>query len=152
MKRFPLSLCLLVVGLTALGTTLQAQSRSMAPASQPKEIERLVDRYFVSLNEPDDARRRGLIEQVWAENGRFGVVPLVVGDGLAAIDEITKAGMTKFPGATVRRTSNIEGAGNYYRWHFTQTQADGTPLSGGVDFAVIVGGKLQSVIGFFDFR
>ena len=152
MKRFLLTLCLMVIGFTAHGTTLRAQSRPMAPASQTKDIERLVDRYFVSLNEPDDARRRDLIKQVWAENGRFGVVPLVVGDGLSAIDEISKAGMTKFPGASVRRTSNIEGAGNYYRWHFTQTGADGTPLSGGVDYAIIVDGKLQSVIGFFDFR
>lgn len=151
MRRFLISLCLVVVAMAALGTNLHAQLKPIAPVSQMKNIEELVDRYFISLNEPDDKRRRELIKQVWAEKGKFGVVPFVEGDGLTGIDEVTKGGITKFPGATVRRTSKIDGSGNYYRWNFTLSQADGKPISSGVDFAVIVDGKLQSVIGFLDF-
>src|SRR5256885_16327188 len=87
MRRVSLSLCSAVVAMTIHGTSLHAQSKPIAPVSQMKDIEQLVDRYFISLNESDDKRRRELIKQVWAEKGRFGVVPLVVGDGIAAIDE-----------------------------------------------------------------
>jgi hypothetical protein len=150
MKRSLILSCILVAAIAAFSTDLCAQVKAIAPASQLNNIEELVDRYFISLNDPDDRRRRDLIKQVWAEKGKFGVVPLIEGDGLAAIDEVTKGGMTKFPGATVRRTSKIDGAGNYYRWNFTVSQADGKPIASGVDFAVIIDGKLQSVIGFID--
>ena len=35
-------------------------------------IEELIDRYFDSLNESDDKRRRDLTKYVWAEKGKFG--------------------------------------------------------------------------------
>ena len=149
MKRFLIVSSFLVVVIATFSTDICAQSKPLAPANQ--SVEELVDRYFISLNEPDDKRRRELIKQVWAEKGKFGVVPFGEGYGLAGIDEITKGGLTKFPGATVRRTSKVDGSGIYYRWNFTLSTADGKPLSSGVDFATIVDGKLQSVIGFLDF-
>lgn len=150
MKRYLILSCLLVIATITFTTNIPAQTKPLAPPSQMKEIEELVDRYFISLNEPDDKKRRDLIKQVWSDKGKFGVVPFIEGDGLAGIDEVTKGGITKFPGATVRRTSKVDGSGNYYRWTFTLSTADGKPLSSGVDFAVIADGKLQSVIGFLD--
>lgn len=91
-----------------------------------------------------------LIKQVWAEKGKFGVVRIAEADGLDAIDELTKGDIVKYRDTTVRRTGKIDGSGNYYRWNFTRSRNDGTPFASGVDFAVIVDGKLQSVIGFLD--
>ena len=91
-----------------------------------------------------------MIKQVWAEKGTFVVAPFVEGEGLAGIDEVTKGGIIKFPNSTVRRTSRIDGAGIYYRWTFTLSRNDGKPLSSGTDYAIIVDGKLQSVIGYLD--
>lgn len=151
MKRYITLSCLLFVAIATFITEPQAQSKQMAPASSMSKIEELVDRYFISLNEPDDKKRRELIKEVWSDKGKFGVVPFIEGDGLVGIEEVTKGGITKFPGCTVRRTSKVDGAGNYYRWNFTLSAADGRPVSSGVDYAVIVDGKLQSVMGFLDF-
>jgi hypothetical protein len=52
----------------------------------------------------------------------------------------------QFFGAT-----KIDGFGNYLRWGFTLSAADGTPILSGIDFAIIENGKLQLVMGFFDF-
>lgn len=151
MKRFLISSCILAIVVVAASTILHAQTKPITPATQIKDIEELVDRYFVSLNEPDDKKRRDLIKQVWSDKGKFVVVPIIEGEGLVGIDEVTKGGITKFPGCTVRRTGKVDGAGIYYRWNFTLSQADGKPISSGTDYAIIVDGKLQSVIGFLDF-
>lgn len=57
----------------------------------------------------------------------------------------------QFPNAEARRTSKIDGFGNYLRWSFTLSQAGGKPILGGVDFGITVDGKLQLVMVFFDF-
>src|SRR5580765_2919354 len=153
MKRYLFLLSMLIVATAALGTDLRAQLKPMAPAipvSQMNNIEELVNRYFVSLNEPDDKKRRDMVKQVWSEKGKFGVVRIVEADGLDAIDELTKGDMLKFPNTTVRRTSHIDCSGNYYRWNFVRSREDGKVIASGVDYAIIVDGKLLSVIGFLD--
>ncbi|HEV2903844.1 MAG TPA: nuclear transport factor 2 family protein [Pyrinomonadaceae bacterium] len=113
-------------------------------------VEELVDRYFDSLNETDSRRRRELTKQVWAENGKFGT-PYSEVEGHEAIDALVEGVQKRFPNSRVRRTSRIDGFGDYLRWSFTLSQADGRPIIGGVDFGIVVDGKLQLVMGFFDF-
>src|SRR6187455_2317558 len=113
-------------------------------------IEVLIDRYFDSLNESDDKRRRDLTKSVWSEKGKFGT-PYGEVEGLDAIDALVAGVHRKFPNAIVRRTTKIDGFGTYLRWGFTLSNADGTPILSGVDFAIIENGKLQLVMGFFDF-
>jgi hypothetical protein len=114
------------------------------------KIEELIDRYFDSLNETEAARRLDLTRRVWAEKGKFGT-PYGEVEGHAAIAALVAGVQKQFPGAKVRRTSRIDGFGNYLRWSFTLSQADGKPILGGVDFGVVADGKLQLVMGFFDF-
>ena len=114
------------------------------------KTEELIDRYFDSLNETDSKRRRDLTKQVWAEKGKFGT-PYGEVEGQDAIDALVAGVHKKFPNSKVRRTSKIDGFGNYLRWSFTLSEADGKPILGGVDFAIVVDGKLQLVMGFFDF-
>ena len=113
-------------------------------------IEELLDRYFDSLNESDDKRRRDLTKYVWAEKGKFGT-PYGEVEGLEAIVALVSGVQKKFPNATVRRTSRIDGFGNYLRWGFTLSGSDGKPILSGTDFAIVENGKLQLVMGFFDF-
>jgi hypothetical protein len=118
--------------------------------SRMTTIEELIDRYFDSLNEPDSKRRGALTRQVWAEKGKFGT-PYGEVEGHDAINLLVEGVHKQFPNAKVRRTGKIDGFGNYLRWSFTLSQADGKPILGGVDFAIVVDGKLQLVMGFFDF-
>ncbi|MBC7900922.1 MAG: nuclear transport factor 2 family protein [Saprospiraceae bacterium] len=118
--------------------------------NQITNIEELIDRYFDSLNETDSKRRRVFTKQVWAEKGKFGT-PYGEVEGHDAIDNLVAGVQKQFPNSRVRRTSRIDGFGKYLRWSFTLSQADGKPIIGGVDFGVIIDGKLQLVMGFFDF-
>jgi len=72
-------------------------------------------------------------------------------EGQGAIDALVAGVHKKFPNSKVRLTSKIDGFGNYLRWNFTLSEADGKPILAGVDFAIVVDGKLQLVMGFFDF-
>ncbi len=112
--------------------------------------EELIDRYFDSLNETDKTRRRYLTKQVWAEKGKFGT-PYGEVEGHDAIVALVEEVQKRFPNSKVRRTSEVDGFGNYLRWNFTLSQADGKPILGGADFAIVVDRKLQLVMGFFDF-
>jgi len=156
MKRTLIAFCLFVVVLIALSTTGSAQQTQVPNGKQSPNnnqmtnIEELIDRYFDSLNETDSKRRRDLTKQVWAEKGKFGT-PYGEVEGHDAINTLVEGVQKQFPNAKVRRSSKIDGFGNYLRWSFTLSQADGKPILGGVDFAIVVDGKLQLVMGFFDF-
>lgn len=130
-------------------TTASDQSKP-ASLSENANTETLVNRYFESLNEPDQKRRLELTKQVWAEKGKFGT-PYEEVAGWEAIDALIGRVLKTFPAATVRRTTRIDGFGNYLRWGFTLSEANGTPILSGTDFAIIENGKLQLVMGFFDF-
>lgn len=117
---------------------------------QSLNIEALVNLYFDSLNEPGAQRRRALTNQVWAERGKFGT-PYAEVEGHDAIANLVADVQKRFPNSTVRRTTRIDGFGDYWRWGFTLSEADGAPILSGIDFAIIKNGKLQLVMGFFDF-
>jgi hypothetical protein len=154
MKRVFIGFCFFVIVSMTLSATGSAQQAAGGKPSQNNsqitDIEELVDRYFDSLNETDDKRRRDLTRQVWAEKGKFGT-PYGEVEGHEAIHTLAGGVHKRFPNAKVRRTSKIDGFGKYLRWSFTLSQADGKPILGGVDFAIIADGKLQLVMGFFDF-
>ena len=148
-----LGMTLVLAALSVTGNAQQTPVRNEKKSpnnNQTANIEELIDRYFDSLNETDATRRRELTRQVWAEKGKFGT-PYGEVEGHEAIVALVAGVQQQFPGAKVRRTSKIDGFGNYLRWSFTLSQPDGKPLLGGVDFGMIVDGKLQLVMGFFDF-
>jgi hypothetical protein len=152
MKRIFILFCALILAATtAFAQQTAAPSRPDAGnMDQKAKIEDLINRYFDSLNETDEKRRRELSKQVWAEKGKFGT-PYGEVEGLDAIDALIEGVHKKLPNSTVRRTTKIDGFGNYLRWGFTVSEANGTPILSGVDFAIIENGKLQLVMGFFDF-
>lgn len=150
MKQTLIAFCFFAVVIMTLSITANAQQTNAKQSSGNTNIEELVDRYFDSLNETDNKRRRELTKQVWAEKGKFGT-PYSEVEGHDAIDALVAGVQKQFPNAIVRRTSKIDGFGNYLRWSFTLSQPDGKPILSGVDFAIIADGKLQLVMGFFDF-
>ncbi len=115
------------------------------------DLERLIDKYFNSLNETNDQRRRRLIEEVWAENGKFAS-PVGAVAGYDAIDIQVQGFQKQFPDTEVRRTGKIDVLDDkYVRFNFEAAQADGAAFTKGVDFGIVADGKLQLVVGFFDF-
>ena len=114
------------------------------------EYNELIDKYFAGLNETDDERRRELIEQVWAENGKF-ISPFGVAIGHDAIDAKARKALDQLAGGEVCRASDIETLHDCLRLKFEVVNQSGEAFIGGVDFGMIEDGKLQSMTGFFDF-
>jgi len=147
----------LVISVVILAATAVFSQQTAVP-SKPEngsvnlqaDIEALINRYFDSLNETNERHRRELTKQVWAEKGKFGT-PYGEVAGQDAIEALIAGVQKRFTNSVVRRTTKIDGFGNYLRWGFTLSAADGTPILSGVDFAIIEKGKLQLVMGFFDF-
>jgi hypothetical protein len=44
------------------------------------DIATTIDRYIAAWNEPDDARRRAIVGETWAEDGSY-LDPLMAGEG-----------------------------------------------------------------------
>ena len=133
MKQTLIAFCLTALVSLALSGTGNCQQIQLTGGKQSPNnnqmtnIEELIDRYFDSLNEPDGKRRRDLTKQVWAAKGKFGT-PYGEVEGHDAIIALVERVQKQFPGAKVRRTSKIDGFGNYLRWSFTLSQADGKPI------------------------
>src|SRR5262245_241592 len=152
MKRIPVAIWAVILAATTvfLQPTAALAKSELGNVNQKADSEELINRYFDSLNETNEKRRRELTKQVWAENGKFGT-PYGEVSGQDAIAALIAGVQKRFPNSVVRRTTKIDGFGNYLRWGFTLSAVDGTPILSGVDFAIIENGKLQLVMGFFDF-
>ena len=150
MKVLSVLFCVSLTAATAFAQQNLGSRKSQTENGGNARLEALVNRYFDSLNEPDVTRRSELTEQVWAERGKFGT-PYGEVEGREAIVNLVAGVQKRFPKSTVRRTTKIDGFGKYWRWGFTLSEADGTPILSGSDFALIENGKLHLVMGFFDF-
>ncbi|MEP6902751.1 MAG: hypothetical protein ABJA66_13450 [Actinomycetota bacterium] len=118
--------------------------------SPTSKYEELIDCYLESLNETGSQRRSELIKAIWTENGIFAYPEREV-KGFSEIESDVEHVQKQYPGAKVRRVSRIEIVhNNYVRFNWEFGQPGEKPIIAGVDFAVIVGEKLQLVVGFFD--
>jgi SnoaL-like domain len=161
MKRLLVLVSILGIISTAIVAKLNAQQSKPIEHSatvDPEEAnltayyDGIIDRYFESLNETDAQQRRKLIEQVWTETGTFAY-PFHEVKGFAAITDDIERVQKKYPGAKVRRTSEVSVIqGDYVRFNWDFAEPNKETLIRGVDFAVIRSGKLDLIAGFFDYR
>ena len=101
-----------VIHVVILAATVVVSQQTAAPwkpeknnsVNQKPEIEELINRYFDSLNEMNEKRRRELTKQVWAEKGKFGT-PYGEVVGQDAIEELIAGVQKRFRNAIVRRTT-----------------------------------------------
>ena len=110
----------------------------------------LIDRYIAIWNETDAARRRDLIARTWTEDAAY-IDPLMRGQGREGIDTMTQGVQAQFPGLRFRRTSNVDTHNDRVRFAWELGPDGGTARAGGIDFGIIVGGRLQAITGFLDF-
>ena len=110
----------------------------------------LIDRYIAAWNETDTGRRRDLIARTWTEDAAYAD-PMVQGEGHDGIDAMIKGVQAQFPGLRFRRTGTLDAHNDRFRFGWELGPESGHALAGGVDFGVVVGGRLRSVTGFLDF-
>jgi hypothetical protein len=126
---------------------MTATATKTTPAT---EVEQLIDQYIAAWNETDPATRRALIARTWTEDGRY-LDPLMSGEGHDGIDAVVGAVQTQFPGHRFRRTGELDTHHDRVRFSWELGPEEGAALAGGIDFGVIVNGRLQSITGFLDF-
>jgi hypothetical protein len=139
-----------------MGTTNSRNSRvhyftKGGSNEQAYRLDRWLYRGYIAMwNETDAQRRRDLIARTWTEAPSY-LDPLMQGEGQDGIDAMVRGVQERFPGYRFRRTSEVDGHHDRVRFAWELGPEGGPALAGGVDFGVVVGGRLQAITGFLDF-
>jgi hypothetical protein len=113
-------------------------------------MQEIVERYIATWNETDPARRRALIDQVWAADGSY-TDPLADVRGRDQIDAVVAAAQQQFPGLEFRLAGPVDSNHNQARFTWELGSSGAEALVVGFDVAVLDGdGQLRSVHGFLD--
>ena len=111
----------------------------------------IAERYLAIWNEGDNARRRNLIAEAWAEGAQYSD-PLMQGEGRDGIDAMIAGARAQFPGYRFSLAGTPDGHGGNVRfsWSFAP-EGGGAAVARGTDFAMLdAGGRLARVTGFLD--
>ena len=114
-------------------------------------MQEIVEKYLAAWNETDPAKRRALVDEVWAEDGSY-TDPLADVRGRAEIDGLIGAVQQQFPGFVFTLGGNVDAHHDQARftWQLGPAGAAEAPVVG-FDVAVLDGaGQIGSVYGFLD--
>ncbi len=112
-------------------------------------VQRSVLAYVAAWNAADEAVRRELLEQCFAENGSY-VDPAAQVDGRAALVAHTRRIAERWPGSSIVLTSRIDEHNGVACFTWRRVGPDGTSLRDGIDFVTVdADGLLREVRGFF---
>ena len=112
----------------------------------PAEV---VATYGAAWGEPDEDKRRALLEQAWAENGTY-LDPTARADGREALVAHIGGFRQTFVGHEITMASGVDSHDNFVRFAWTMLDPNGAAIMEGVDFGQLdADGKLTSIVGFF---
>lgn len=132
-----------VLLIPALTTSLRAQQ------SGGSAIERVVAAYGQAWNEPVLARRDALLQQAWADQGRY-TDPTADVLGRQALSAHIARFLADNRGTKIELTSTIDSHHGLIRFTWRMVGKDGSPLGDGMDFGEIgPDGRLSRIVGFF---
>lgn len=109
----------------------------------------IVTAYMAAWNEPDEAKRRSLLQKAWADNGRY-TDPMSDAEGRDALVALISQFQKQMPGASITAASGVDE--HHGRLHFAWKlqRSDGSTQMEGIDIGQLAGdGRIQSIVGFF---
>ncbi len=111
----------------------------------------IAERYLAIWNEGDDARRRAMMTDTWAEDARYSD-PLMQGEGRDGIAAMIAGARAQFPGHRFSLAGSPDAHGANLRFSWTLApEGGGAAVARGTDFAVLdAAGRLARVTGFLD--
>jgi len=108
-----------------------------------------IDTLLAAWTETDATRRAGLIERIWATDGRL-IDPPLAAEGHAGISDMAAALQAQFPDHRFRRSSGIDAHHGYLRYGWELVGPEGTVALAGIDVGELTeDGRLQRITGFF---
>ena len=129
--------------------TNRTATTTPTPAPSPAELEALIDRALAAYCDPDVARRRAAIAEVWAPDGEL-LDPPLEGRGHAGLSDAADAVLAHFPEHTFRRTTPVDAHHGYATYEWQLLDSEGRPALSGHDVATLTDrGQLQRIVGFF---
>jgi hypothetical protein len=112
-------------------------------------LEQTLDVYFSAWNEPDRTARLELVGQAFSDEAHY-VDPLADVRGHDGIVDMIEAVRAQYPGATLRRTSEIDAHHEVARFSWDASDAGGEVIVAGIDVATVAAdGRLDGITGFF---
>ncbi|MFJ4666684.1 nuclear transport factor 2 family protein [Kitasatospora purpeofusca] len=118
-------------------------------ANLPTDLGQLAARYLAAWNETDPTARRKLIDEAWAEDGRY-TDPLAAVTGREGVDALIGAAQGQFPGL-VFTLGPVDAHHDIARFTWNLGPAGEEPLVIGFDVLVAdAEGRIASVHGFLD--
>ncbi|KUF11664.1 nuclear transport factor 2 family protein [Pseudoponticoccus marisrubri] len=113
------------------------------------ELTDIIAAYGAAWREGDAARRAGLLQIAWAEDGLYQD-PTGEARGRDALVAHIGGFLEAYPGATLTLTSGIDLHHDRLRFGWRMTLGDGSVLTDGIDIGrVDPDGRLTEIIGFF---
>lgn len=105
--------------------------------------------YGATWNEADEAERRRMLEQAWADDGTY-CDPTVELHGRDALLEHIAGFQASFAGARIKTTSGVEEHHGYVRFSWAMVDGSGTTVTEGFDVGQLGSdGRLKLIVGFF---
>ena len=121
----------------------------MTTTPENRELLRTIDIYCAVWNEPEEQRRRALLNSVWSANATY-TDPTVVANGAEELLAHINTVRARRPGASIARTTALDEHHGYVRFGWRVAQSDGSLLREGIDIAEVSdSGKIRSMLGFF---
>jgi hypothetical protein len=109
----------------------------------------VVDAWMSAYAEPDVARRRAIIDQIWAADGELADPPFD-GAGRDSLSDLADIVLTHYAGHTFRRTSKVDAHHEFARYGWELVAPDGGVAVAGTDFVTFAAdGRLARTVGFF---
>lgn len=107
------------------------------------------DAYGAAWNEPDEAERRRLLEQAWADDGTY-TDPQADLHGRDALIAHIAGFQEQLKGARIVPTSAVDEHHGKIRFTWKMEGADGSAIMEGIDFGELADdGRLKKIVGFF---
>lgn len=105
--------------------------------------------YCAAWNEPDEAKRRALLDRAWADDGVY-IDPIAEARGRDALIGVIGGMHAQQPGARIALTSGIDQHHNQVRFRWDYINAEGKTQISGIDVGELApDGRLARIIGFW---
>lgn len=112
-------------------------------------LDQAIDIYCAAWSDPDPARRRAHLSEVWADDATY-TDPTVHAVGIDALLAHIAGVVARRPGARVLRTSRVDVHHDLARFAWHVVLADATTLPEGLDVAELTAdGRICRIVGFF---
>lgn len=105
--------------------------------------------YGNAWNEPDEAKRRAMLEKAWADDGVY-TDPQSHAEGREALLQLIAGLRQTFAGVSIEPTSGVDEHHGKLRFTWKMLGADGNAMMEGIDFGELGDdGRIKRIVGFF---